>query len=204
MSQPRQPVRRAFAGMVGRPPDSEDVRPVVLEVSVETDTPVESLTLESLAGLPVVDILRKYNKVHLTPEEHAKQLKLQARREADRLRKQKARKEKSEKLKEIRDKLKRPLQLDPMSRGKFMTDAPKGKGELVNIGDKHDPGHTEKIAAAATRAQLLGKEDNSGSSESNGEGGQATWPEHDRRRKKPDGAAPDSGEDENDEDAVSH
>lgn len=74
--------------------------------------------------------------------------------------------------------------LNSMNRGRYMTDAPTSKGELVVGGGSEE---MELIAAARDRAALLG-----------GSNGPEFWPENDRKRVMPEGTGQRPGDREDD------
>jgi hypothetical protein len=76
-----------------------------------------------------------------------------------------------------------------VNRGRYMTDAPTGKGELVTGGGSEE---MELIAAARDRAVALG------SSNYDDETGEEFWPENDRRRVIPEGTGQRPGDREDD------
>jgi hypothetical protein len=191
------------------PVDPEDPQPPIIaggspepiEPQPETrpdGEPRPPLTFTEMKGLPTPDILAGYKTVILTPE----QMTALRRKEADRLRKQRKRQERREAVEKARAIVRSrtsPINIDSVDRGKFMTDAPEGKGLLISgtpPGNQTGSQHIENMAGAAMRATSLGAPTED---EPNDDGSAASyWPEHDRRKAKPRGAGPDDADGVND------
>jgi len=200
--QRKKPAVRAFAGLTGRPTDD----PTPVETAQE---PVQVLhrmigpPLDGPAPDPFADRIPLPSLASLSIEEKEK-LNKEKRATAARDR----RKRQRQQIAAIKEKLKTPIReikraaqeqskldehgraLSSMNRGRWMTDAPTGLGELVVAGGSKQ---MEFIASAHDRAAALG------SLTSDPRTGEAFWADNDRRHVEPQG----SGTDESDEDSGS-
>jgi hypothetical protein len=211
----KNPVKRAFSGLVGLPPEPEaapaPAGPTEPEASPtpESVPPISKTTEFVDLALVCVDCNAEFlctaedqknssseplrcnscrERHREIAEQSSKEVKTNAEKEAARQRAR--RRSKQEQLAEIKKRLKVPIaqvkaaaearakaiaRPGSMNQGKYMTDAPTGKGELI------PSGNIESIAASRGRSAALG------SSTIDPETGEAYWPENDRQRVKPEG-----------------
>ncbi len=201
--QRKNPVKRLFPGLAGRyepeanpalpetapvmsaPAQSTDRAMVCVDCGAEFLFTAEDQKHSSSEPLRCNSCRERHREL---AEKSSKAVKTNAEKEAARQRAR--RRTKQEQLAAIKKALRTPIaeikaaaearakaiaQPGSMSRGKYMTDAPTGKGELV------PSGNIESIVAARGRSAALG------SSTIDPETGEAYWPENDRQRVKPEG-----------------
>jgi|GEM_PF-6030910 len=182
---------RAFTGIVGRPMD-EPVLPKPVTASKHTPRQMIGPPLEEAppdpfadrASIPplVINLISKEEKEKIRKEKRAQaarnRRKLQREQIAAIKEKLKTPIQEIKKLAEEKAKLDKETKSSSMERGKYMTDAPPGVGELVLSGGSTQ---MESIAAAHDRAARLG------SPTSDPGTGEAFWPDNDRRHVAPQG-----------------
>ena len=204
----KPPAKRLFSGMVGSP-----LAKVLEAAPVETPEPAQAPPAATTVvgphmGIPTITVLLEPDAETI---ERAKQIKKQMRAQSARDR----RKRNAEQLASIKEKLKTPIaeikkaaeeqtKLDKqgqarasMKRGLFLTDAPVGKGKLVNGG--YNSEQMELVTAARGRAAALGSPDYEQLGIPKSASDPAFWPENDRGRVVPEGRGQRPGDREDDE-----
>jgi len=164
----KPPTKRLFSGMVGRPPDepaqeappAPTLPPLIMD---STQKRAQAARDRRKRNAEQLDAIKKALRTPITEIKKAAE--------------EQARLDKEAKV------------LGSMNRGKWMTDAPTGMGELVLTGGSKE---MELVAGARGRAAALG------SPKSNPQTGTAFWPENDRGRIVPEGTGPGDREDDTD------
>jgi len=214
MNQRKKPVQRLYNGLVGLPPEPEasltpesvppiskttefvDLALVCVDCNAEFLCTAEDQTNSSSEPLRCNSCRERHREI---AEQSSKAVKTDAEKEAARQRAR--RRTKQEQLAEIKKRLKVPIaqvkaaaearakaiaRPGSMNQGRYMPDAPTGKGELQTGGYGSEKLGT--VAAARGRGVVLG------SHTIDPETNEAVWPDNDRREVKPQGVGQQDNE----------